>query len=167
MALPSVLSISRDVLGALDYAHSEGVVHRDIKPSNIPIDTSQRAYVLDFGIALALGQQRVTRVGMAIGTPHYMSPEQIVGSKELDHRTDIYSYGCVLYQMLTQVPPFDFKEGEGDTEYFVKDQHLRQPVTPPRELNPEIPETIERVVLRCLEKNRRTVSNRVTSCWRR
>jgi serine/threonine-protein kinase len=161
MPLAAVLSISRDVLGALDYAHTEGVVHRDIKPSNILLENTGRAYVLDFGIALALGQQRVTRVGAAIGTPHYMSPEQIVGSKALDHRSDIYSYGCVLYQMLTETPPFDFKEGEGDTEYFVKDQHLRQPARPLRELNPDVPEQIEQVVMRCLEKK---PADRYDSC---
>ena len=152
MPLPAVISISKDVLSALDYAHSEGVVHRDIKPSNVLLESSGRAYVMDFGIALFMREQRVTRAGTAIGTPHYMSPEQIIGSKDLDHRSDIYSYGCVLYQMLTEFPPFDFKEGEGDTEYFVKDQHLRQQARPLRELNPNVPEYVEQIVMRCLEK---------------
>ena len=152
MPLPAVISISRDVLGAMDYAHTEGVVHRDIKPSNILLETSGRAYLMDFGIALFMREQRVTRAGTAIGTPHYMSPEQIIGSKDLDHRSDIYSYGCVLYQMLTQFPPFDFNEEEGDTEYAVKEQHMRQQARPLRELNPSVPEYVEQVVMRCLEK---------------
>jgi serine/threonine-protein kinase len=152
MPLPAVISISKDVLSALDYAHTEGVVHRDIKPSNILLETSGRAYVMDFGIALFMREQRVTRAGTAIGTPHYMSPEQIIGSKDLDHRSDIYSYGCVLYQMLTQFPPFDFNEEQGDTEYAVKEQHMRQQARPLRELNPSVPEYIEQIVMRCLEK---------------
>lgn len=161
MALTAVLGISKDVLCALDYAHSQGIVHRDMKPSNILIENTGAAYVLDFGIALALGEQRVTRAGVAIGTPHYMSPQQIMGSKGLDHRTDVYSYGCVLYQMLTLRPPFDVKEGEGDTEYFVKDQHLRSAPQPPHELNPAIPAGVEGVVLACLEKD---PDNRFHSC---
>ncbi len=161
MPLPAVISLSRDVLGALDYAHGEGVVHRDVKPSNILLENTGRAYVLDFGIALALGDQRVTRTGVSVGTPHYMSPEQIVSSKNLDRRSDIYSYGCVLFQMLTRVPPFDFADREGDTEFFVMEQHLRHPPRPLRELNPDVPEQIERIVLRCLEKQ---PSDRFETC---
>jgi serine/threonine protein kinase len=150
--LAQVLTISGDVLRALDYAHSQHVIHRDIKPSNILIDHEGRAFVMDFGIALVLGEQRATRVGVAVGTPHFMSPEQIVGARVLDQRTDIYSYGCVLYEMLTGRLPFDAAEGEGGTDFVIQNMHLNQPAIPPRRLNPSIPEHIERAVLRCLEK---------------
>ena len=131
MSLPEAAAISRDVLSALDYAHSQGVVHRDIKPSNLLIENGGRVHVLDFGIALVLGEDRLTRVGAAIGTPHYMSPEQIVGARNIDGRTDIYSFGCVLYQILTQATPFDATEQEGNVDYIVKDRHLREEPVPP------------------------------------
>jgi serine/threonine protein kinase len=150
--LAQVLTISGDVLRALDYAHAQHVIHRDIKPSNILIDHDGRAFVMDFGIALVLGEQRVTRVGVAVGTPHFMSPEQIMGARVLDPRTDIYSYGCVLYEMLTGQLPFDVPEGQGGTDFVIQNMHLNQPPIPPRQLNPLIPPHMERAVLRCLEK---------------
>ncbi len=161
MPFPQALAVSTDVLRALDYAHSKNVVHRDIKPSNILVENGGRAFVMDFGIALMLGEQRATRVGVAIGTPHYMSPEQIVGSRNIDRRSDIYSFGCVLYQMLTEKVPFEVAEGEGDTAYLIKDKHLRQPPVPPRQVNPDIPVHVERAILRCLEKN---ASDRFDTC---
>ena len=152
MPLSQTLSISTDVLRALDYAHSRNVIHRDIKPSNILIENDGRAYVMDFGIALVMGEQRATRVGVAIGTPHYMSPEQITGSRDIDCRADIYSFGCVLYLMLTQQLPFNAEPGEGTTDYAIKSKHLRETAKPVRQLNPNIPEHMERAVMRCLEK---------------
>ena len=152
MSLAEAAAISRDVLSALEYAHSQGVVHRDIKPSNLLIENGGRVQVLDFGIALALGEERLTRIGAAIGTPHYMSPEQIVGARTIDGRSDIYSFGCVLYQMLTQVTPFDATEEDGDVEYIVKDKHLHELPVPPSQLNPAIPDYVENVILRCLAK---------------
>lgn len=151
MPFAMALAISNDALSALGHAHSQGVIHRDVKPSNILVDTSGRAYVLDFGIALALGQQRLTRAG-TLGTLNYMSPEQIVGARDLDHRSDIYSYGCTLYQMLTLTPPFAGKDGEGGTDFVIAERHMRAPVPPPSALNPSIPEHVERVILRCMEK---------------
>ena len=150
--LSEATAISRDVLSALDYAHSQGVVHRDIKPSNLLIERNGRANVLDFGIALVLGQERLTRVDVAIGTAHYMSPEQIVGSRTIDGRTDIYSFGCVLYEILTHVAPYDGNEEDGLTDYVVKEKHLREEPVPPSQLNPAIPAQVERVILRCLAK---------------
>jgi serine/threonine protein kinase len=152
MQLPQVLAISTDVLHALEYAHTQNIVHRDIKPSNIMIEKGERALVMDFGVAMVVGEKRVTRVGMAIGTPHYMSPEQILGAATIDRRSDIYSFGCVLYQMLTGKTPFEAAEGEDDTEFIIQDKHVRQPPVPPRQWNPYIPEHIERAVLKCLEK---------------
>jgi len=152
MPLAEATAVSRDVLSALGYAHSEGVVHRDIKPSNLLIENGGRVHILDFGIALVLGEERLTRVGAAVGTPHYMSPEQIVGARTIDGRSDIYSFGCVLYQALTQVTPFDASEREGNVDYIVKDKHLREQPVPPAQINPAIPDYVERVILRCLAK---------------
>jgi eukaryotic-like serine/threonine-protein kinase len=161
MPLEAVQAISRDVLAALDYAHAHEVIHRDVKPSNILIENGGRALVMDFGIALAANEQRITRVGMAIGTPEYMSPEQIIGARNIDHRTDIYSFGCVLYEMLTLHAPFEVPQGAGETDYLVKEMHLRQPPLPPRQLNPAIPEHIDIAVMRCLEKQ---AADRFGSC---
>lgn len=161
MPLPQVLAISTDVLHALEYAHTQNIVHRDIKPSNILIEKGERALVTDFGVAMVVGEKRVTRVGMAIGTPHYMSPEQILGSADIDRRADIYSFGCVLYQMLTGKAPFEAAECEDDTEFVIQDKHVRQQPVPPRQWNPYIPEHIERAVVRCLEKK---AADRFISC---
>jgi serine/threonine protein kinase len=161
MPLPQVLAISTDVLHALEYAHTQNIVHRDIKPSNILIEKGERALVTDFGVAMVVGEKRITRVGMAIGTPHYMSPEQILGSADIDRRADIYSFGCVLYQMLTGKAPFEAAEDEDDTEFVIQDKHVRQQPVSPRQWNPYIPEHIERAVLRCLEKK---AGDRFISC---
>ena len=146
-----VHSISWDVLSALDYAHSVGLVHRDVKPSNILIDPAGCVWLTDFGIALALTEEpRVTRTGSAVGTAVYMSPEQIVRPKAVDARTDIYSFGCVLYAMLSGGPPF----GEaGETDFHIKDCHVRTPPPPLVYRNPSISSAVEQVVLRCLEKD--------------
>ncbi|MBL8998345.1 MAG: serine/threonine-protein kinase [Gemmatimonadetes bacterium] len=102
--------IATEVAGALDYAHRHGVIHRDIKPANILLHDG-RALVADFGIALAAsrtdGGSRMTETGMSLGTPHYMSPEQALGERNLDARTDVYALGCVLHEMLAGEPPFD------------------------------------------------------------
>ena len=105
--LDRALQLGREVADALDYAHQHGVVHRDIKPENILIANGQ-AVVADFGIARAVsdGAELVTGAGMSIGTPMYMSPEQVEGSPTLDGRSDIYSLGCVLFEALTGLPPF-------------------------------------------------------------
>src|SRR5262245_10896498 len=124
LSLQEVLAISADVLAALDYAHQQGVIHRDVKPSNILIDRNGRAYLTDFGIALMIGLDRQTKTGVAIGTTLYMSPEQIRRPKNLDHRTDVYSFGCVLYEMLTGRPPFEaIGAGEG-TDFVIKEMHI-------------------------------------------
>lgn len=150
LGIEEVRTISWDVLSALDYAHSVGVVHRDVKPSNILIDETGRVWLTDFGIALALREERrVTRTGISVGTPDYMSPEQIIRPKEVDARTDVYSFGCVLYAMLSGGPPFGM---DGATEFHIKDCHVRTPPPPMVYRNPGINPAVERVVLRCLEK---------------
>jgi len=108
LPLDDALAITREVADALGYAHSRGVIHRDIKPENILLE-SGHAVVADFGIAKAMaaaGSERLTETGLAIGTPAYMSPEQASGEHDLDGRSDLYSLGCVLYEMLAGEPPF-------------------------------------------------------------
>src|SRR5262245_57367897 len=107
LPIPDALRIAREVADALDYAHRHGVIHRDIKPENILLHDG-RAMVADFGIALAVrnaGGARLTETGLSLGTPSYMSPEQATGERDVDARTDLYSLGCVLYEMLCGEPP--------------------------------------------------------------
>jgi serine/threonine-protein kinase len=110
LPIADAVRIATEVAGALDYAHRHDVVHRDIKPENILLNEEGMALVADFGIALAAskseGSSRMTETGMSLGTPHYMSPEQAMGERTLDARTDEYALGCVLYEMLTGEPPF-------------------------------------------------------------
>src|SRR6185437_12914272 len=108
LPVPDALRIATEVASALDYAHRHGVVHRDIKPENILLHDGQ-AMVADFGIALAAskaGGDRMTETGMSLGTPHYMSPEQAMGEREITGRSDVYALGVVTYEMLTGDPPF-------------------------------------------------------------
>jgi serine/threonine-protein kinase len=153
MPIEEALWISADVLAALDYAHQQAVIHRDVKPSNILIDRNGRAYLTDFGIALMMGQERKTRTGIAIGTTHYMSPEQIRRPRGVDHRTDVYSFGCVLYEMLTGRTPFEVGDAEEDTDYVIKEAHVHRAPEPLRRFNPSIPQTVEAIVMRALAKN--------------
>ena len=155
--------IASQAARALGMAHKLGIVHRDIKPANILLSTDEQGHevakVLDFGIAKlreAAGTEQpgMTMTGMVVGTPLYMSPEQFMGKKaagEIDGRTDIYSLGVVLYQMVTAQLPF-----EGDTPYSLMMQHIQGTVRPPHELAPElhIPESLSRVILRAIDKSR-------------
>ena len=161
--VPRAVRIATQAARALGVAHKLGVVHRDIKPGNILLTTDEQgqeiAKVLDFGIAKlreAAGetQSGMTMTGMVVGTPLYMSPEQFMGKKaagEIDGRTDIYSLGVVLYQMVTAQLPF-----EGDTPYSLMLQHIQGTVRPPHELVPElhIPESLSRVILKAIDKSR-------------
>ena len=121
LPLDGALRIAREVADALSYAHAQGVVHRDIKPENILLE-SGHAVVADFGIARAIdvaGGTRLTETGIALGTPAYMSPEQASGDRDLDGRSDLYSLGCVLYELLAGVPPFS-----GPTAESLLHQHV-------------------------------------------
>lgn len=153
MSIEEALWISADALAALDYAHQQAVIHRDVKPSNILIDRNGRAYLTDFGIALMMGQERRTRTGIAIGTPHYMSPEQILRPRSVDHRTDVYSFGCVLYEMLTGRTPFEVGDAEEDTDYVIKEAHVHRAPRPLSQFNPSIPPMVDAIVMRALAKN--------------
>ena len=141
----------REVADALSYAHGRGVIHRDIKPDNILIDAeSGRAMVTDFGIARAVQEgadSRLTATGMAIGTPTYMSPEQAVGERAIDGRSDLYSLGVVAYQMLAGEPPFTAQS----TPALLMKQLTELPV-PINERRPDVPADLAAVVMTLLEK---------------
>jgi serine/threonine-protein kinase len=145
------LHIARGILDALDFAHQKGIVHRDVKPSNILLSPDLHAYLVDFGIALVLGKTRITRFGANIGTPDYMSPEQIRG-EPLDHRTDVYSFGCVLYEMLTGHTPF--RRSEDDTEFTLMERHMNEAPVSMRSVESAVNEETEAVVMRALAKDR-------------
>jgi tetratricopeptide (TPR) repeat protein len=148
LPVDDALQIAREVADALSYAHSHDVIHRDIKPENILL-AGGHARVADFGIARAVteaGGQRLTETGLAIGTPAYMSPEQAAGSRDLDGRSDLYSLGCVLYEMLAGEPPFT---GPVDT---LVHQHLAVQPTPITSLRPAVPAAVSAALMRALAK---------------
>ncbi len=145
------VTILRDILKGLGFAHAKGLVHRDMKPSNVLIDKSGRARIMDFGIAVLAkaGEARLTAVGATVGSPWYMSPEQIEQPREVDVRTDIYALGIVLYEMLTGEVPFD-----GETDFSVQYQQIRTPTPDPREKNPDVSEKMAAIVFKAMAKNR-------------
>jgi TolB-like protein len=149
LPVDDALRIAREVADALDYAHRHGVVHRDIKPENILLE-EQHALVADFGVARAIaaaGGERLTTTGLAIGTPAYMSPEQASGSSSLDGRSDEYSLGCVLYEMLAGQPPFT-----GPTVESLLHQHLSADPQPVTVLRAAAPPAVARALSRALAK---------------
>jgi serine/threonine protein kinase len=142
-----VIELGRQIAQALHYAHEREVIHRDIKPANIKVTPQQVIKIMDLGLALPREAVRVTAHGMVIGTPAYLSPEQAQGHN-LDHRTDIYSLGIVLYEMATGQLPFN-----ADDIGALLLQQVRQPPPPPRIISSEIPPALEAVILKTLEKN--------------
>jgi serine/threonine protein kinase len=149
LPLSRALNITRQLCAALDAAHAEGVVHRDLKPQNVLIDAADNAYISDFGLAKSLraGAAMMTRTGEVLGTPRYMSPEQVEG-KPADHRSDIYSLGLILYEMTTGDMPF-----KGDSAFQEMYQRVTQRPKSPKEVNPELPDYLVRIILRCLERD--------------
>ncbi len=131
---------------ALDYAHRHGVVHRDIKPDNILFDEDGNVALTDFGIATARFHGRLTASGRAMGTPHYMSPEQAMG-KLVDGRSDLYAVGLVLYEMLLGNPPFD-----GEDSYAVGYKHVHEAPLAPDQTDSRIPAALSSIVMKCLAK---------------
>ncbi len=140
------IDYTRQILAAIGYAHRHGIVHRDIKPHNVVVDADGRLKVTDFGIARS-GASQMTEVGSIIGTAQYLSPEQAKGAP-VDQRSDLYSVGIVLYEMLTGKVPFT-----GETPLEIAMKHLSEVPVPPSELRPELPATLDSVVLRALAKD--------------
>ena len=149
LSVSEAVKLAGELLSALEHAHGHGFIHRDVKPENIVL-SPQGAILLDFGIARAVsasGKDRLTRSGIAVGTSTYMSPEQISALQEIDHRSDLYSLGCVLYECLAGQPPFLNRN-----EAVVLQLHLTQAAPDLRGLRPEIPGVIADVIARALAK---------------
>ena len=139
-------AIGVQVASALDYAHRHGIVHRDIKPDNILFDEDGNVALTDFGIATARFHGRLTATGRAMGTPHYMSPEQAMG-KLVDGRSDLYAVGLLLYEMLLGQPPFD-----GEDSYAVGYKHVHEVPVSPDQVDSRIPSALSAIVNKCLAK---------------
>src|SRR5499433_2991758 len=142
------LEITDGVLRALEYSHRNGIVHRDIKPGNVMLTRSGQVKVMDFGIARAVSdaQMTMTQTAQVIGTAQYLSPEQAKG-EQVDSRSDLYSTGCLLYELLTGRPPF-----VGDSPVAVAYQHVREPAAPPSDHDTELPPEVDAIVMKALAK---------------
>jgi serine/threonine protein kinase/TolB-like protein/Tfp pilus assembly protein PilF len=146
LPVEDALQIGREAARALDYAHQHGIIHRDIKPENILLTRDGSTLVADFGIARGLGaEEQLTQTGMAIGTPAYMSPEQASGDQRIDARTDIYSLGCVLYELLAGESPYT-----GPTAQAVMVKRFTDPVPSVRRLRSSVPEAVDQAIQRAL-----------------
>jgi len=148
LPIGTALSVARQVAEGLGEAHKLGITHRDLKPGNIMIDKDGQAKIMDFGIARSLQGGGITAEGGIIGTPEYMSPEQVEG-KPADPRADIYALGIILFEMVTGRVPF-----EGETAFSIANKHKSEPPPVPKKLAPQIPEGLSRLILRCLEKDK-------------
>ena len=141
-----VAEVVAQVAVALDYAHRHGVVHRDVKPDNVLFDEDGNAYLTDFGIATAQFHARLTATGRAMGTPHYMAPEQAMG-KTLDGRSDLYALGIVMYECIVGFPPFDATDA-----FAVGYKQVHETPVPIHEVDSRVPAPLSAIVMKCLEK---------------
>ena len=144
------VAIVRDILQGLRFAHDKGLAHRDVKPSNVLIDESGRARISDFGIAVLIGarETRLTATGAVVGSPWYMSPEQIERPQDVDGRSDIYALGILLYEMLTGEVPFD-----GASDFNIHYQQIKASVPDPREKNPAISKDMAHIIMKAMAKD--------------
>jgi serine/threonine protein kinase len=148
LGIETALSIAKQACEGLSEAHKTGVIHRDLKPSNIMIDREGNVRIMDFGSARSLKERGITGAGVMIGTPDYMSPEQ-AEAKAVDQRSDIYSLGVILYEMVTGRVPF-----EGDTALSIAMRHKSEIPKDPKEYNAQVPSDLSNLILRCLEKDK-------------
>jgi serine/threonine protein kinase/Tfp pilus assembly protein PilF len=148
LRIGTAVSVAKQVCEGLAEAHKLGVIHRDLKPSNIMIDREGNIRIMDFGIARSLKDKGITGAGIMIGTPEYMSPEQVEG-KDVDRPSDIYSLGVILYEMVTGRVPF-----EGDTALAIALKHKTEEPKDPGEFNSQLSEDLSRLILKCLEKDK-------------
>ncbi|PBC78660.1 serine/threonine protein kinase [Streptomyces sp. TLI_235] len=149
MPTAQALKITAAVLSALEASHDQGLVHRDIKPGNVMVNTKGIVKVMDFGIARALqsGVTSMTQTGMVVGTPQYLSPEQALG-KSVDARSDLYSVGCMLFELLTGGLPFD-----GDSAFSIAYKHVQEEPPAPSSINTTVPPAVDALVARALRKD--------------
>src|SRR4051794_37677771 len=143
-----IVDLGLQICDALHYAHEHGVVHRDLKPSNLMVSEKGQVKLTDFGIAKDLDATALTAPGRTLGTAAYMAPEQIRGTPEVSHKTDLYALGCVLYQMLTGQPPYP-----GKTAVIMMNHHLSQPPPRPSGKNPEMPLALDRLIVQLMAKD--------------
>ncbi len=148
LAVGTTINIAKQICDGLSEAHKLGVVHRDLKPSNIMINKEGDVRIMDFGIARSLKAKGITKAGAIIGTPDYISPEQVDG-KDVDQRADVYSLGVILYEMVTGRVPF-----EGDTPLSIAYKHKHEAPQDPRKINAQIPDDLNHLILKCLEKDK-------------
>jgi tetratricopeptide (TPR) repeat protein len=148
LGIGTVLSVGKQICDGLTEAHSQGVVHRDLKPTNIMIDKGGNVKIMDFGIARSMRERGITGPSVLIGTPEYMSPEQ-AEAREVDQCSDIYSLGIILYEMATGRVPF-----EGETALSIAMKHKGEIPKNPKQINPNIPDDLSGIILRCLEKDK-------------
>ena len=148
LSVGTAISIAKQVCEGLGEAHRLGIVHRDLKPGNIMVDKEGNARIMDFGIARLLRGKGITDVGVMIGTPQYMSPEQVEG-KDVDQRSDIYSLGIILYEMVAGQVPF-----EGDTPFTIGVKQKSEAPKNPKDYNAQIPDDLGLLILKCLEKEK-------------
>ncbi|MBN1993356.1 MAG: protein kinase [Anaerolineae bacterium] len=146
LPLTDALLLFRLVVGAVAYAHQQGVIHRDLKPANVLLTRDGQPVLTDFGLSKIVGSRLLTELGTIVGTPAYISPEQAAGEAG-DERSDIYSLGVMLYELVTGIPPFS-----GDSPLDIILKHLDDPLPPPRSIRPDLPESITQVIEKALAK---------------